>query len=462
MTTGGNTSTATQLCEGTQLVNINDGCGLEAEFTIAAPVPITVATEITPVSCNGLSDGAITITPAGGTAPYDILWLETLSTANSINNLDAGNYTALITDDNNCTFTQTIVVNEPAVLTVNVDPNTSTSFVSCQGDSDGIISVIATGGNISPTAPYQFQWSNGVTGATNANLPAGTYTVTVTDFKNCTDDVSFTIAEPPALQFSLDPIEPPLCFGDPTFIAIDTVIGGAGNPFEEYTFQIDNNGLNFSVLQPATVFAGDHTVTVEDINGCTAETTVSIASPAQITIDFPESPLVVELGDSSVQILPTIVPSDNYTYSWTPADYLSSDTIRAPFVFPERNVNYTLTIVNENGCTATASIFVELDANRNVYIPNIFSPNGDGLNDEFRVFTCTGVREVRSARLFDRWGGLLYEATRLAPNCLNGIPLWDGNKSGKELLPGVYVYIIEVEFLDGVVLVYRGDVALIR
>lgn len=460
-TNGGTTSTAVQLCEGTQMVTINDGCGTTAEFTIGAPAPIAVLANILPVSCNGLADGGISLTPSGGTGPYSILWIETGEITTMIDGLAAGSYTAVVADANNCTFTQTVVVNQPNPLVVNVDPLNSSSFVTCAGNTDGVVTVVATGGNTAPGNPYQFTWSNGATGAVNANLPAGTYATTVTDFKGCTATTSFTIQEPPALVFSLDPIEPPLCFGDPTFISIDTVFGGAGNPFEEYTFMVDNNGLNFSVLQPATVFAGDHIVTVEDINGCTAETSVSIVSPGQISITLPPT-LVVELGDSTAQLLPVISPSGNYSFQWTPADYLSSDTIRSPFVFPARSTRYTLNIVNENGCTATGSIFVELDANRNVYIPNIFSPNGDGVNDEFRVFTCTGVREVNSVRLFDRWGGILYEGTNFAPDCLNGIKLWDGTKDGGKLPPGVYVYVAVVEFLDGVQLTYRGDVTIIR
>lgn len=462
MTSGGITSTALQLCEGPQTLNVISGlCGNNFDLTIDAPAPIVVATDIEPVSCNGDADGTITIAPTGGTGPYDYFWVETSETTDNINNLSAGPYTAVITDANNCTFTQTVVVDEPAPLTLAIDQVTTTDQVTCAGDTDGVIAVNATGGNISPANPYQFLWSNNAVGAINANLAAGTYTVTVTDFKNCMDDLSFTIGEPDPLVFSLEPIEPPLCFGDPTFIVIDTVFGGANNPFEEYTFMVDNNGLSFPVIQPATVFAGDHVVTVEDINGCTEELDVTIASPGQIQIILP-SPIVVELGDSTAQLLPTITPGGNYTYQWTPADYLSSDTIRNPFIFPEQSLEYSLTVINENGCTASETVFVELDANRNVYIPNIFSPNGDGRNDDFAVFACLGVKTITSARLFDRWGGLLYEGTLLDPACLNGTRLWDGSKNGETMPPGVYVYMIEIEFLDGVVLTYRGDVTLIR
>jgi len=463
MTTSATTATSIQLCEGVQNLNVIDAnnCGVNVSFTIAAPDPITVLPTITPVSCNGLADGSVGVVPMGGTGPYNYFWVETNETTSAISGLSAGNYTAIITDDNSCTFTQTVVVGQPAPIVISVNPATTTDFVTCAGDTDGIIAVNTTGGNVTPANPYQYTWSDGAMGNLNANLAASTYSVTVTDFKNCMDELSFTILEPELIQFFLDPIDPPLCFGDPTFVSIDTVFGGANNAFEEYTFMVDNNGLSFPVLQPATVFAGNHIITVEDINGCAAETAISIASPGQITITI-ASPIVIELGDSTVQLQPMVSPGGNYSYQWTPGDFLSSDTIRNPFIFPENSLDYTLTVVNENGCTATQNVFVELDANRNVYIPDIFSPNNDGRNDNFEVFTCRGVRQVRSARLFDRWGGLLYEGTKLDPNCLNGIKLWDGTKNGQTLPPGVYVYLIEVEFLDDVILTYRGDVTLVR
>lgn len=462
MTSGGMISTAVQLCEGLQTVNVNDGCGANIEFEIGAPEEISATVTPSQISCNGLADGSVTLTPAGGTSPYNVFWVETGETDFTIDGLSAGQYTAVITDNNSCTFSQFVNITEPDPLVLNIDPVNSTDQVTCAGDMDGVITVIATGGNPDPNTPFLYTWNDGNTGASNTGLGAGTYNVTVTDINNCMDMASFSIAEPDPLVFTLDTIVPPLCFGDPTLISIDTVFGGANNPFEEYTFMVDNNGLNFPVLQPATVFAGTHIVTVEDINGCTEEVSVDIISPGQIFIDFPQSPLVVELGDSTAQLVPTITPNDTYSYQWTPAEFLSADTIRNPFVFPENSLEYTLTIVNANGCTASGDIFVELDANRNVYIPNVFSPNGDGVDDDFRVYTCRGVSNVKSARLFDRWGGLLYEGTNLNPACLNGVPLWDGTQGSDTLPPGVYVYMIEIEFLDGVLLTYRGDVTLLR
>ena len=137
--------------------------------------------------------------------------------------------------------------------------------------------------------------------------------------------------------------------------------------------------------------------------------------------------------------------------------------VQSPFVIePLEDTEYTFTVIDENGCTATAQVLVEVDKNRNVYIPNVFSPNGDGFNDEFRIFACTGVEDINFVRIYDRWGELIYEDDDLPPDCIGGSQLWDGRFNGKTMNPAVFVYIIEVEFIDGITLLYRGDLTLLR
>jgi gliding motility-associated-like protein len=176
----------------------------------------------------------------------------------------------------------------------------------------------------------------------------------------------------------------------------------------------------------------------------------------------------IELGDSTTSLMPIISPAGTQvdSFIWTPATYLSSDTVENPTVFPLESLDYTLRIVDVNGCDAEGSVFVELDANRNIYIPGAFSPNGDGTNDEFRVFPCTGVTAIRSVNIFDRWGNQVYQTGGFDVSnglfCAGGLPLWDGSFKGEFMNMGVYVYVIDVEFLDGIRLVYRGDLSLIR
>jgi gliding motility-associated-like protein len=124
-------------------------------------------------------------------------------------------------------------------------------------------------------------------------------------------------------------------------------------------------------------------------------------------------------------------------------------------------MTYTLTVIDINGCTASSQIFVDIDRNRKVYIPTVFSPNGDGINDKFQVFTGLGVEHINFVRLYDRWGEKVYEEIDLPPSS-DGTPGWDGNFRGHDMDPAVFLYLVEVVFVDGKVLVYRGDVSLLR
>lgn len=456
-------STATELCRGPQTLTISDGaCGVTIDLDVPSPDDFAVTADVTNISCFGLTDGTIGLETAGGTAPYDYLWQDGPSGPDR-SNLGAATYQVVITDANGCNLTQTVPIAEPDELVLNIDENLSTPTISCAGENDGVIVVEEVGGNGLGTSP--FAWSGGIAPADSPradNLAPGTYTVTVTDARGCQADTTYTIGEPIPIVVDIQEPIPPLCFGDPSLIIINDISGGTGQDFLDYTYTVDNNGLNFPPNQPATVFGMDHIVRVSDPGGCTVEVEVSIPQPDEITIDLP-SEITVELGDS-VMLSPVISPIGGvFTYQWTPeTPDIRSTTIPNPVVFPFSSEEYTLLITDPNGCTAEASVFIDLDANRNVYIPNAFSPDGDGINDEFRLFTCTGVRGVNFARVFDRWGEIVFDSDDIAVNCFDGAALWDGRKGGKPASPGVYVYIIEVEFLDDVTLIFRGDVTVLR
>ncbi|MEK7253954.1 MAG: gliding motility-associated C-terminal domain-containing protein [Bacteroidota bacterium] len=452
-------SSAAQLCAGAQQLTVSDGtCFIDTTVTILAPPPITPGQDITNVSCNGLSDGEITLLPSGGTPPYLITWAGG-QTGSTITSLPAGNYTATIEDSKSCSFTHTVIIIEPDVFDVFLNQN-STSDISCPGEQDGILTVEVQGGNINLGAPT-FIWAGGIASSTAnsaQNLPPGTYSVTVVDPLGCEDSLSHTLSEPPPIQFTLGQMSDIGCFGSNTFITVDSVWGGNQ---ATYQFNVDQ-GINRLPGEPAPIFAGEHTIEVVDVvNGCTADTTIFIEQPQELVLELPEV-VEIELGDSLTRLDPTILstlPID--TFLWSPPDQLSCTDCKNPLVNAVQSMLYTLTIVDVNGCSATAQVFVDVDKNRNVYIPNIFSPNGDGFNDKFQVFTGVGVVNINFARVYDRWGELVFEDTNVPPSP-DGTPGWDGVFRGQRMKPAVFMYLVEVEFLDGEVLLYRGDVTLVR
>ncbi len=466
MDSGTDVSTAVQLCQDMQYVIISDGtCTVTDSVFIPFPPPLEPGpdTEVNRVSCFGLSDGSISMDVTGGMPPYSYSWSNGDMGA-VIQNLPQGMYVATITDDNGCQFQFAATVEEPPPFVVFVDQTSSQDSVSCYGDSDATVVVGAQGGNLDISGDLFYNWGGGIAppnSNTASNLSAGVYSVTVSDINGCSDDLLFTVYQPEPIQFELGPVEEIPCAGQQTTIVIDTAYGGNGLSSIWFTFSVDNTSEQ-PLGTPIPVFAGVHSITVYDGTGCTVDTSIVIGEPAPLILEYPES-MVVELGDS-VQIeydaFQTSLPID--TVAWTPLTYLSfgADSLQ-PWVRPITSQQYNVYIQDVNGCPATASIYIEVDKNLNVYIPNIFTPNFDGYNDFFQVYTGKGVRAIRSMRIFDRWGALLYERTNLPaqPAEYEG---WDGTYRGQKANSGVYVYLIEVEFEDGEVLLFRGDVTLVR
>ncbi len=451
--TGVSSSTATQLCQGMQPVTVSDGvCFVVDSVFIPAPDTLTTGqpTFSERVSCFGASDGSITLTPKGGTPPYTINWDNAMS-GSPITGLPAGTYMATITDAKGCTTTVSVPVDEPPPLQIALDP-ANTQDVTCAGGMDGRIGVFATGGN-TDIGTVSYTWDNGLPAqSVVSNLGAGTYSVTATDVKGCTDMLTVTLNEPEPIRFELDSIPPIPCFGDPTYVSVIDASGG--NP-GDYRFSIDG-GIKEPLGAVIPVFGGEHLVEVFDASNCVADTTINLAEPPRLIVEIEEE-YVVELGDTLTQLTPFVnLPYD--TIIWTPPTGLSCSTCPNPVFRGTEDQQYVITVIDANGCSASATTYVRVDLNRNVYIPNIFSPNNDGINDTFYPSTGLGVRAIRSMRVFDRWGSLVFDMNQ--SSALE--PRWDGTFRGRPVQQGVYVYMIEVEFLDGTILTYRGDVTVVR
>ena len=479
-TTNQASSTITNLARGPISVTVTDGeCPQVFTDTIGSPGEFAVETlNVQDASCAGLQDGGATVLVSGGTPGYTYQYFGFPDeTTNTLENVAAGIYPLTITDAAGCVSdTFPIIISEPDSLVLAVDPATTTPTVTCFGDEDGSIGIFIASSNNNPLGENPYSWSDGIAGdgeTLATELAPGTYGVTVTDVQGCQDSLNYTIFEPDSITFAVEDILDPLCFGQTTEVRLDTAFGGQGSDLRDYTFMINNDGFLTPADQPGVTFAGPVIVTVFDSVGCSSEQTFTVQEPEEVIIDLPNR-ILVELGDSLTQLNPIISPANGvYDYRWTaprfepPAPFLSNDSIQNPFLIaPIRNIEYVLTVTNENGCQAIEDIFVEIDANRNVFIPNVFSPNNDGRNDDFRIYACSGVTVIENFNIYDRWGGLIAASdTPIGVSCLDGTPLWNGaapGTDGEPMDPGVYVYTIEVSFIDGVSLVYRGDVTIAR
>lgn len=310
--------------------------------------------------------------------------------------------------------------------------------------------------------PLTYAWStpdgNILDGAATLNPSVdapGAYLLTVTDPDNgCTASDAVTVTEIPLPDFDPTLIQPD-CHRPKGSVSIGTVSGGTP-PFR-YSF---DGGQSFSAVPTAGNLApGVYQLAVQDANGCSAEAEVQIFEPFFPSLSLPEFYLIKQ-GDS-VQLFPVTIPPTVALadWQWTPADGLSCDDCPTPWAKPLQPTAYTLTITDLNGCTATGRTLVRVDRNRYLYAPNIFSPNGDGINDMFLLYG-RGVAEIEMLQLFDRWGNRVFERKNFQPN--DESLGWNGNYRGQAVNPAVYVWQAVVRFADGQSEVFSGDVTVLR
>lgn len=448
--------TTSGLGAGIYIVTVTDGsgCSIQDTANVSELPALNPAGGIiaNPVSCFGGDDGSIEVLGmTGGTAPYSYAWSTTPIQDSSVAiNLTAGVYSLIITDANGCVFGPVnVTVNEPsapvAVTISTIDP-------SCNGKANGAITADATGG----TASYDYIWSDGQTTQTALGLPIGTYDVTVTDASGCTTIGSGTLIEPNPLDASLSSIETSCNGSRDGRIVLDTVFGGTA----PYSYSID--GVNY---QPVDIIffglgGGNYDISVKDANGCLYEEQILVEEPPLLVVDLGPD-VELELGDN-MMLQAVVNTTDSLSYTWTTSsgDSLSCSNCPTPTIQPIKTTTYTVTIEDTSGCTAFDDILITIDKNRNAFIPDAFTPNGDGRNDVFHVFAGVGVVEIKTFMVFDRWGAKLFQASNIQPN--DPSLGWDGSFRGKEMPPGVYVFYIEIEFADGLVFPYKGDITLLR
>ena len=151
----------------------------------------------------------------------------------------------------------------------------------------------------------------------------------------------------------------------------------------------------------------------------------------------------------------------NPTFTWLPTRWLDCIDCAEPIAQPHDDITYIVTMTDENGCSDMDSIFIAVEDERDVAIPNAFTPNNDGQDDIFALRgNNPGIEVVEYFRVFDRWGGMLYEATNFQLNDFeNG---WDGKVRGKDVAVGVYVYKAKVNYIDDKTIIHTGQITVLR
>lgn len=340
-----NTDTAFNLSPGSYTVTVTDNSGCSDTVSVSISAAVTINTRInkTDVSCNGGNNGSATITVTGGAPPYTYAWNTTPpQNTSTASGLVAGAYTVTVTDNNGCSITASTTINQPG--TVNV--STSTDSVSCPGGADGRAWVNLSGA----TAPVTYNWSTTPTQNTDTatNLSAGIYDVTVTDGNGCSYTGSAEVFEGAGLSLSgfSDSVS---CSGASNGRAWVEVTGGSA-PYS-YTWSAGNPIGTGDTITGVT--AGNYTVTVSDVSGCTDSLTINVLQLANLNLTSGSDSATCAATQDGFAWVSASGGAGGFTYAWNTTPVQTNDT-----AFNLRGGNYVVTVTDLNGCQDTAQVRV--------------------------------------------------------------------------------------------------------
>lgn len=322
-----------------------NGCVDSLQVTVNEPPVLTVnAASMQGVSCNGGTDGSVTLAGAGGTPAYEFsLDGVTYAASGTFSGLAPGTYTGFVRDVNGCVGMVSFTVTEPAPIGLTLN---SATPISCFGGSNGIIDLSGSGG----TAPYEYSFQGGAfqPSAVFTGLSAGTYQMIIRDANGCTDTLPVTLAEPLELLATVASQSDESCTGFADG-QVDISVGGGASP---YLLSVDNgptqSGTTFGNLS-----AGAHTVNITDGNGCTTSLSVTIgAGTAPIAGFVPDyvpcaRPIEVSFTNQSQGAV---------TYFWTFGDGNDSSATDPIHTYATTGTyDVTLVATDANGCVDTAT-----------------------------------------------------------------------------------------------------------
>ena len=366
----------------------------------------------------------------------------------------AGNYTVELTSPNGCKTIKTSTVsangiNPTAIVTVAGELNCTVKSVTINtiGSSTGQNYIYSwSGPGVIPPAATQFE----------ASMP-GIYSLTITDSNNgCSKDTSvvvpYNINMPSAITTEKANQK---CYDTKDGVIKVTKITGGTPP---YLYSI--NGKTYTSQDQFSFLSdGIYKISVQDAEGCEHDTLIQLIKPKKLSVNAGKDSLIN--WGTSITLNPVITNgSQIQSISWQPALDSSCNNCLNPTMTLYNSQKFTVTVEDVNTCKASDKVFIQVKKDQPVFIPNSFSPNGDGINDVFFINTGDGVEEISYFQIYDRWGEKLFDKKSFQPN--DPAYGWNGKFKAKIVNSGVYVYWALIKFKDGESVLYKGDINLLR
>jgi hypothetical protein len=325
--------------------------------------------------------------------------------------------------------------------------------VSCAESEDGSILLFPSGGG----GEYSFTWSNGSSSELLFDLGVGEYQYTVTDQYGCLQEGAVVLEAPPPMTASYSS-DDPTCFSlEDGIINLLSVTGGYGS----YTFSV-GNFPSVPVLQTPITYdslpAGVYPVFVKDENNCIEDTLISLNTPPVLLVTLgPDQ--IIQFGDSI--LIEGIVNTDTLSgIQWSNPALLTTPNSLVQLVQPIESFNLELIVTDTAGCVGTDDIQVTVIRDERIFIPNVLATEAENQNALFTVYSAGEVRSIVLMQIYDRWGELVFERKNLPPN--EPILGWDGRWNNRPVDLGVYVYVVQLEIIDGSIQTRKGDVTVLR
>jgi gliding motility-associated-like protein len=412
--------------------------------------PIVIVPTIEPVRCFEETNGSIRLQIAGGLEPLSLQWNghPEWNGRRDLLDLAAGTYMLRLTDAEGTIVNQsyTVIQPEPLQATLSVTP------LTCHNSADGSIWISdERGGN----GGFNYFWDqNNIPGLSYLdNLAGGSHSLLVVDAKGCEYRTEANVPVPERISATID-IMHPYCLGvNDGSIHINGVTGGT----PPFNFFANGSEVDSDIFDLAGEASYD--LLILDNNNCEFRQSVFLANQIEFDLDIGKDLIIEEYFTANIRANGS-EPIDSYR--WTASSGLDKNCSDCSLIqlLIEESELVSLYAVSVDGCTATDSVLITMTPSKKIYIPNAFSPNNDGINDDFQIYHADEIELVQYFRVYDRNGVKLFDFEDV--NRVDAMKFWNQRVNDLDLPSGIYVYIIKVVFKDQTAKQFKGDMSIIR